>query len=195
MVHARELFKIAFTVLLIARLGIVQPSFANGIPVSVQGADVVAGIGASLSFKSATQATVVVFVSAKCPCSASHELALKSLHQEFSPKGFAFVGIHSNSDESPDLTRAHFTESAFPFPVIEDREAALANAFGALKTPHAFVISPAGEVLFQGGVDDSHVAAEAKIPHLKNAMISILGGRKPDPNRVRALGCVIKRSS
>lgn len=169
-------------------------SWGDTLGTGISGVDVRQGKEVSISWKDSTLATVVVFVSAKCPCSASHELALKQLSEEFSPQGVQFIGIHSNADESAEMTRAHFTGSAIPFPILQDQASEWANRFGALKTPHSYVVSPAGEILFQGGVDDSHNAAQAKTPHLKNAILAVKDGKKPNPNRVRALGCSIRRN-
>ncbi|NDG84711.1 MAG: thioredoxin family protein [Proteobacteria bacterium] len=140
-----------------------------------------------------SKGTVVLFLSAKCPCSASHEQSLKELHSEFSRKGFRFIGIHSNGDESDELAVSHFRSSAFPFPVLRDRDSTLAEEFHAYKTPHAFVLDSKGKIVFQGGVDDSHLAPEAKRHYLKEALIALTEGRNPDPAEVRALGCLIKR--
>jgi beta-N-acetylhexosaminidase len=137
-------------------------------------------------------ATVVIFISARCPCSISHENGLKSLAAEF--KSIRFIGVHSNSDEPAGEAASHFSALKLPFPVIQDDGAKLADAFGALKTPHAFVLAKDGTVLYQGGVDDSHDAPEAKVHYLENALKAIQTGKNPEPTRTRSLGCVIKRS-
>src|SRR5687768_10220560 len=77
--------------------------------------------------------TAVVFLSARCPCSVSHEVKLNQLHKEF-PE-VTFVGIHSNADEERSLGSSHFKASGLPFPVLRDHGSALANRFGALTPP------------------------------------------------------------
>lgn len=139
------------------------------------------------------KATVVVFLSSECPCSAAHEPVLKRLYSEFSSRGIGFIGLHANQDESPEEARKHFEAADLPFPVMADVKARLADHFGALKTPHAFVVSPSGEVLFSGGVDDSKDPAKAKQFYLADALRAISEGRAPEKKTARALGCVIKR--
>ncbi len=143
--------------------------------------------------KSGQRGTVVVFLSARCPCSASHEVALKRYFQEFSTKGFQFVGVHSNKDESRELTASHFEQSKLPFPVIEDQDQKLANALGAYKTPHAFVLNPDGGIEYQGGVDDSANHANSTRHYLKDALTALAEGKIPQIREARSLGCVIKR--
>lgn len=141
----------------------------------------------------ADKGTVVAFLSARCPCSASHEPILKALAAEFSGKGFQFVAIHSNQDEDEAITKDHFTNSQLPFPVIQDSDTRYANQLGALKTPHVFVLAPSGEIAFQGGVDDSADASRAQKHYLRDALTALQSGRSPDIKEARALGCVIKR--
>lgn len=133
---------------------------------------------------------VIVFVSARCPCSISHEASLKSLANDF--KEARFVAIHSNAAEDEKEAASHFAAAGFPFPVIQDEEAKLAKVFGALKTPHAFVYDKLGAIAYQGGLDDCNDAAQAKKHYLKDALAALRSGKKPDPDRARSLGCIIR---
>ena len=135
---------------------------------------------------------VLVFLSAKCPCSRSHEPELKRLHARFAGAGFEFIGVHSNQDETSSESKKHFKEAALPFPVIEDRGAKLADEFRALKTPHVFVLK-GNEVVFQGGVDDSADGARAKKRFLEDALATLQQGKPLEVSRARALGCAIQR--
>ncbi len=138
------------------------------------------------------KATVLVFLSAKCPCSASHEVTLKKLHQEYGSFGFEFIGIHSNQDENEVLTQAHFQSAKLPFPVIQDEGAKLANDYKALKTPHVFVIQDE-KIVFQGGVDDSADSTNAQKNYLSEALRELKAGKPITVTKVRTLGCAIKR--
>ncbi len=158
---------------------------------SIDGTNVLDDKFIHLETKSAAKGTVVVFMSAKCPCSASHEGLLKDLSAQF--KDFKFIAVHANSDETSAATKEHFTAAALPFPVIQDSKSRLANELGALKTPHAFIISPAGEILYQGGVTDSHVGPSAKKQFLKDALEDVQAGKAVRMKEGRALGCFIQR--
>ncbi|HWU43975.1 MAG TPA: redoxin family protein [Bdellovibrio sp.] len=135
--------------------------------------------------------SVVVFLSAKCPCSGSHEVVLNDLAKEY--PDFIFVGVHSNADEDKTITKNHFAEAKLSFPVLQDSRSAWANQLGALKTPHAFVFNPKGELLYQGGVTDSHVGPAAKKTFLKDVLSDIQSGKAPRMKEGRALGCFIQR--
>ncbi|NBV51132.1 hypothetical protein EBR78_07950, partial [bacterium] len=110
---------------------------------------------------------VVVFLSANCPCSKSHEPVIEKLSQEF-PE-FDFLAVHANQDEPVEKAKAYFKTAQLTIPVIRDSGAQLANELKALKTPHAYVIGPQGECWFEGGVDDTRNALKAKEHYLRNA--------------------------
>ena len=96
------------------------------------------------------KATVVVFVSSRCPCSHNHVGALNALYRNYHAKGVSFLGVHANADQNDTSDRAYFSRRPFEFRVIRDPGLLVAQ-LGALKTPHAFVLSPTGQVLFRGG--------------------------------------------
>jgi hypothetical protein len=154
--------------------------------------------GSALEKKiSETPATLVVFLSAKCPCSAAHETSLRELHTRYGDR-IPFVAVHSNQDESDAEASAHFRAAAFPFPVLADRREGadrelLADQFGALKTPHAFLVDASGTVLFSGGIDDSKDPKKAKRRYLADALAAAVEGREPPTKEARTLGCVINR--
>lgn len=139
------------------------------------------------------KAKVLVFVSARCPCSAGHEPVMRELAREFGPQGFEFEGIHSNADETAEESKTHFAAAKLGFPVTEDPQSRLADQYGANRTPHAFVVSPTGKILFQGGIDDSKVSGRAKRSYLREALEAIAAGKSVEVSEARSLGCVIRR--
>ena len=103
------------------------------------------------------------------------------------------MGIHSNANESPSEAEVHFKNSQLGFPILNDSQAQIANAFGAIKTPHAYLVDPQGKVIYQGGVDDSNIADHAKNFFLRDAIESLLKGKPILVSETRTLGCRIAR--
>ena len=157
----------------------------------VKGADILSGAEVQTGQKG-TQGLVVVFVSAKCPCSDSHVVELQQLVHDF-PE-FEFVGIHSNADEELDLSMTYFDGKKLPFPVIQDQNSELANQFKAYKTPHAFVLDREGHILYQGGVTDSAQFSRSNKKYLREALEDLQAKRPIRTAEGRTLGCVIARS-
>lgn len=156
----------------------------------VQGKDLVSGQSQSVS--AGAKGTVVVFLSARCPCSNGHVPEIKKLQADF--PGFTFVGVHSNGDEPADQARPYFKAAAFPFPLLSDEKFRLADSFRALKTPHAFVLSPEGAIVYQGGVTSSASGLNPDTHYLREVLGDIQAGKAPRRDRGRTLGCLISRS-
>jgi thioredoxin-related protein len=148
--------------------------------------------GKTLDVKPGSKGTVLVFMSAKCPCSNSHVEAVKTLQKDFG-QDFHFVIVHSNADEKIEEARAYFKTASFEFPVIEDDHAKLANEYKAFKTPHAFLISTDGHILYKGGVTDSKIAAGAEHQFLRDALQNVEAGQAVKVADGRTLGCIISR--
>lgn len=158
--------------------------------VALGGQDLLRDERIDVDFKNAS-GLVVVFLSAKCPCSKSHVEPLKKMASDY-PK-FKFVAVHANVDEPLDEARAYFGQMKLSFPIIEDGDQALAQRFGASRTPHAFVLTKGDQTVYRGGVSDSHDGVHAKVWPLKEALDDITAGRPVRRAEARALGCAISR--
>lgn len=134
---------------------------------------------------------VVVFLSAKCPCSNSHNIELKELSEKYSD--FNFVAIHSNKDEPFSLSEPYFKKAQFTFPVIEDQNNKLANQLQAFKTPHAYILNSSGDIVYQGGVSNSTDCSKSDRKYLREALEDLAHHQKVRTPEGRTLGCAIPR--
>lgn len=162
---------------------------ALAAPTSFSGKN--AASGKETKIAAGPKGTVLVFLSAKCPCSNSHVGILKDLAARY--KDFAFVGMHSNADEDRATTEAYFGKNDPGFPVLQDDGTKNADEFKALKTPHAFIIGADGSILYKGGVTNSHVGPSADKHYLADALADLAAGRAVKTPEGRALGCAISR--
>jgi hypothetical protein len=135
---------------------------------------------------------VVVFLSAKCPCSNSHASLLRKLAEGY--KEFRFYGIHSNADESRGEAQKYFQSVGLHIPIIDDRSGLWADEFKALKTPHAFVLNPTGDIVYKGGVTNSNMAETADKQLLSDALADLKAGRSVRTPEARTVGCMIARA-
>lgn len=137
------------------------------------------------------KALVLVFMSAKCPCSHSHideVVNLRNRHKEFQ-----FYIVHSNNDEDLDFSKKYFSSLELPIPVIQDTEAKIADLFSAYKTPHAFILNQKGEIIYRGGVTNSNMAQKADKHYLDQALLDLENNRPIATPETKALGCFISR--
>jgi thiol-disulfide isomerase/thioredoxin len=164
--------------------------FAKPLP-PLKGINLLTGESLELEWRDHKKGVVLVFVSSTCPCSNSHIPHLIKLSLDF-PE-FKFLGIHSNKNESQTEAQVYFQSKSLPFPVIRDHNLEWADRLKALRTPHAYLINPKGEILYQGGVTSSADAEKADSFYLKVTLKNYLLGKKIDKSKSRVLGCQIAR--
>jgi thioredoxin-related protein len=147
--------------------------------------------GKPITVQPNAKGTVLIFLSAKCPCSNSHIDLLKNMHKKF--KDFNFYAVHSNADETVDLAKQYFKNAQLPFPIIQDENTKLADHYKANRTPHVFVLDPENKVLYQGGITNSSEAPKADKNYLQDALLDIMAKRPVKTPEGRTLGCGIQR--
>lgn len=137
-----------------------------------------------------TSATVVVFVSAYCPCSNSHIPLVKELKSKH--PNLTFIGVHSNANEVKTKAKKYFTEKDLGFPIIRDESGDIARSFGAVKTPHAFIVDSHGEIIYRGAITDASNAKTSTKNFLEQAIEDFQAGRTPTVASKKTLGCYIE---
>lgn len=160
------------------------------VPVKFQGVDLRNDTVVSLDFTGKNY-LVVYFLSSSCPCSQSHFDHLNDLEKKY--KDFSFIGLNSNKNTSKENAKKYFNKFKIKFPILLDKKLEFANAYGALKTPHVFIVNKAGEIIFQGGATNSRNTKRATKFYLSNALEQLSNGKKLKIKNAKALGCYIQR--
>jgi peroxiredoxin len=141
---------------------------------------------------------VVVFTCNHCPYAKAYEDRLIDIANKFDEAGAQFVLINSNDatsypdDSFENMKVLHDTKS-FPFPYCFDESQEIAQAFGALCTPHCFVFDSQRHLKYKGRIDDSWDDPDAVTEHnLADAIASLVDGKEPQNHEENAIGCSIK---
>lgn len=145
------------------------------------------------------KAIVVFFLGTECPINNAYMLTLPALHKEYSAKGVQFLAINSNLQDTPDRVATHARKNELPFPVLKDPGNAVADHFGAKRTPEAFVLDAKGTILYQGRIDDQfgigYQRPKATERHLAKAIDEVLAGKPVSKPRSEVEGCIIARAA
>lgn len=135
--------------------------------------------------------TVVIFLSKDCPCSKANLDYLNTLSKQFSD--FSFIGIHAKKGSLTSEIANYLQDKKLNFDVFNDSDLKISDEFKALKTPHVFIVSPKGEILYNGGVTNTTSPTNAKEHYLKTALTDIQSHRPVSYPQTRTLGCFITR--
>jgi len=69
----------------------------------------------------------------------------------------------------------------------------VARAYGALRTPHVFLLDREGVLRYRGAIDDNYEdPAAVKHHYLRDALDAVLAGRDPVHQTSGAVGCTVK---
>ncbi len=152
----------------------------------------------SLASLSKGKGFIVIFTCNHCPFSQAYEQRIIALHKKYAPKGMPVVAINPNDplrepEDSYDNMKKRAKKYKYPFVYLVDETQAIAKAYGAMRTPHVYVLDANRNVIYIGAIDDNFEDAKlVKEKYLENALDAFLNG-KPILNPVtKAIGCGIK---
>lgn len=132
---------------------------------------------------------VVDFWCAKCPASRRADPVLSAITRAYAGKGVQFIAIDSNKLFKGKKLADYIASAKLPFPIVEDDNFTVADKFGALVTPHVFVVDPKGVIRFAGGMDNRRTpGADDYKPYLRDALDALLAGKAPAVTKARAYG-------
>jgi hypothetical protein len=123
---------------------------------------------------------------------------LNRIAQQYGPKGVAFYAVQGDATVQVETVKKHVKEFGYTFPYLLDPKESLAALTGAATTPEAAVLSPAGEVLYLGKIDNrlqDYGEQRVKITEfdLRDSLDAILAGKPVPHPRTKALGCAITK--
>lgn len=145
------------------------------------------------------RAVVLFFVSTDCPLSNNYVPELNRIRQSYEPRGVAFYAVQGDATVAADEVRRHVKDFGYTFPYLFDPQESLAAFTGATVTPQVAVLSPRGEVLYLGRIDnrlEDFGKQRTRITEfdLRDALDAILNGKAAPHPRTHALGCSITRA-
>jgi peroxiredoxin len=142
------------------------------------------------------KATVLFFVMHECPIANSYAPEISRITAKYADRGIRSFVVYVESDLTPEQAREHARDYGYKSGALLDPQHLLLKAAGATVSPEAAVLSPSGELLYRGRIDDRAVdfgkrRAEPTHRDLHLALDALLAG-KPLPARLtKAVGCYI----
>jgi peroxiredoxin len=142
--------------------------------------------------------TLVVFTCNHCPWAKAWETRIVDLGNKFSTKGVGVIAINANDPEAyPEDDFAGTQERAkqrgMKYPYVIDETSDVARAFGASRTPEAFVFDAGGKLVYHGAIDDnSREPDKVSARYLNDALVAVSSGKKVAVAETKAMGCSIK---
>ena len=141
-----------------------------------------------------------------CPFVKKHYQGnMQALQKEVVAQGGVWLAINSTRDDSGDylapaqLGRWMTEQKASPTATLMDEDGKVGQAFAARVTPHMYIVSAQGVLVYAGGIDSIASARVDDIPkatnYVRQAMAEIKAGKPVSVATSRAYGCSVKYQS
>lgn len=155
----------------------------------------------SLGSDPAAKGYIVVFTCNTCPVAQSYEDRVIALHQRYASLGYPVVAINPNDPNrsaGDDAARMKQRAEAkkYGFAYLTDATQEVARAYGALRTPHVYVVQRVGSdwvVRYVGAIDNNAGDPDnASKKYVAEAVDALLADRPVPTATTKAVGCGIK---
>jgi peroxiredoxin len=155
----------------------------------------------SLSDNRSAKGYIVIFTCNHCPFSKAYEGRISELNNKFASRGYPVIAINPNDpnayeEDSFANMKLAAQSKGFSFPYVQDETQDIAKAFGASRTPSAFVLKKEGDrftVQYIGAIDDNTQDANGVAKkYVEDAVNSLLSNRPVVVNTTKSVGCAIK---
>lgn len=152
----------------------------------------------SIANAAGEKGTLVMFSCNACPWVKAWESRIAELGNTYQEKGIGVIQINSNdpaqnAEDGFDAMKTRAQERDFQFPYVVDETSGLARAFGATRTPEAFLFDASGKLVYHGTIDDNaHEPAKVEARYLRDALEAVATGSEVPIAETKALGCGIK---
>ena len=152
----------------------------------------------SIADAKGAKGTLVLFSCNHCPFVIAWEDRIVALGNAAQTAGVGVIQINSNdpsahAEDGFDEMVTRAKEKGMKFPYVVDGTSGIAKAFGATRTPEAFLFDASGKLVYHGTIDDNAQDADkVKETYLKNAIEAVSSGKTPSVKETKAIGCGIK---
>jgi peroxiredoxin len=142
--------------------------------------------------------TLVVFTCNACPYAKAWEDRIVALGNEYKSKGIGVIAVNANdpgkvAEDGYDQMKTRAQEKHFGFPYVVDATSGMAKAYGATRTPEAFLFDAQGKLVYHGTIDDNmQDPGKVSSHYLSDALAAVSSGKDVPVKETKAMGCGIK---
>ena len=142
------------------------------------------------------QVVMIHFWSATCPFVVRYDGRLKEITNDYRDREVVVLGIDSNSNETVDQIRDVAGSRAVNYPILIDPKNQVADQFGAIATPHVYVVDRQGQLIYEGAVDDQGWSELGQVSqtYARDALEAALAGTPVSHPETNTVGCAVKRA-
>lgn len=139
-----------------------------------------------------------------CPFVKKHYESknMQKLQKKWTDKGVVWLSVISSAEgkqgylTKEEAKKNKASSSSAASAILLDPSGKVGKMYDAKTTPHMYVISKTGELLYQGAIDSNSSYDPAVIPDSKNyvdeVLVKLSANQKVKPGSTKAYGCSVK---
>jgi len=197
--HMKKILFAALPIAALAMLGSDPLPLGSSIPSPEVKMKDVSGSEVSLKDAKTSKGLLVMFSCNTCPYVIKNQSRTYEACKYAQGNGIGVAILNSSEakrtdDDSYDDMKAYAKAQGYNWYYLVDTKSALADAFGANRTPECFLFDGDGKLVYHGAIDDNPSDASAvSRKHLISAIDEMKTGKEVSLKQSKSVGCTIKR--
>ena len=116
------------------------------------------------------------------------------LANKYKDKNVVWLAINSTSHITPEANITFASRYKLPYMILDDRPGTVGHAYGAVTTPHMYIIDTRGNIVYDGAIDDSPMGRkkEGVINYVDKALAELIAGEEIGTPKTKPYGCTVK---
>jgi len=142
---------------------------------------------------------ILEWVNDECPFSLYHYDKAKTmidLAEKYKNDDVVWLAINSTSYASEEQVKNFAEKYNVPYPILDDRSGKVGRAYGALTTPHMFIINKKGNIVYEGAIDNAPLGevkeGEQMVSYVDKALSELTSGEEIITPKTVSYGCPVK---
>jgi peroxiredoxin len=139
---------------------------------------------------------VLEWLNPDCPFVQRHYKAgtMKNLNTKYGAQGVVWLTINSTKYMDAAANAKFRAANDLPYPVLVDQSGEVGHLYGAMTTPHMYVIDGGGNLVYIGAIDDDPRGNKSGPAnnYVSAALDEVLAGKPVTTAETKAYGCSVK---
>jgi peroxiredoxin len=141
---------------------------------------------------------VLEWMNFECPFSRYHyetKPTMVELAKKYKDQNVVWLTINSTSHTTPQANLNFAKQYKIQSPILDDRSGKVGKEYGAITTPHIYIINVRGNIVYDGAIDNAPVGkveGGEYLNYVDKALSEIIGGKTVGTPKTKPYGCTVK---
>jgi peroxiredoxin len=139
---------------------------------------------------------VLEWLNPDCPFVQRHYKAgtMKNLATKYADDGVVWLTINSTNYMDAAANAKFKSDNDLPYTILVDQSGEVGHLYGAMTTPHMYIIDQSGTLAYIGAIDDDPRGnkGEPAVNYVAVALDEVLAGKSVTTAETKPYGCSVK---